>query len=125
MTTTIETNEIARLNGELDAMTGEGKILDALAKFYAEDCTFQEGNGEARVGRAAQHAHLSGFFATLKAFNGATLRASGVSGGVGEGVSLSEWTFDMEGPEGPILWNEILVRRWRNGKVVSERFYTA
>ncbi len=121
MTSTVTNSEIARLRGELDEMTGRGEILDALDKFYAEDCTFQEGNGEARVGRAAQHAHLSAFFATLKAFNGATLRSSGV----GEDVSLSEWTFDMTGPEGPILWNEILVRRWKDGKVVSERFYTA
>lgn len=114
-------NELTRLNAELDAMTGEGKILEALEKFYAEGCTFQEGQDTPRVGRAAQHAHLSGFFATLKAFNGATLHGSGV----GEGLTLSEWTFDMEGPDGPILWNEILVRRWADGLVVSERFYTA
>jgi ketosteroid isomerase-like protein len=115
------TSEIASLNAQLDARTGKGEILEALGEFYAEDCTFQEGNGEARVGRATQHEHLSGFFSTLKAFNGATLHASGV----GDNVTLSEWTFDMEGPDGPILWNEILVRRWNGGKVVSERFYTA
>ena len=121
MTSTVATSEITRLNGELNAMTGKGEILDALGKYYAEDCTFQEGNGEPRVGRAAQHAHLSAFFSTLKSFNGATLHSTGI----GEGVSLSEWTFDMTGPDGPILWNEILVRRWKDGKVVSERFYTA
>ena len=31
----------------------------------------------------------------------------------------------MEGPDGPIVWNEILRRVWKDGKVVSERFYTA
>jgi len=119
--TASKTDELASINGELDAMTGKGEILEALGMFYDESCTFQEGNGAPRVGRSAQHAHLSGFFATLKAFNGATLHASGA----GAGVTLSEWTFDMEGPDGPILWNEILVRRWRDGKVVNERFYTA
>lgn len=112
---------IAKLNNELNQMTGAGKILDALEKFYDTDCTFQEGNHPARHGRKAQHAHLSAFFATLKKFNGATLHAAGV----GEGVTLNEWTFDMDGPTGPILWNEILVRRWKNDKVISERFYTA
>jgi len=31
----------------------------------------------------------------------------------------------MTGPDGPILWNENLSRRWRSGKVVSERYSTA
>lgn len=117
----MNTADIAKLEAELNTMTAQGKILDALEKFYDTTCTFQEGNQPARVGRAAQHAHLSAFFATLKAFNGATLRAQTVGGDVG----IAEWTFDMTGPTGPILWNEVLVRRWRNGKVVSERYYTA
>jgi ketosteroid isomerase-like protein len=114
-------NDITNLETNLNALTAQGKILEALEAFYSPDCTFQEGNQPLRVGRAAQHAHLSGFFATLKAFNGATLRASTVGGD----VAMAEWTFDMTGPTGPILWNEILVRRWRDGKVISERYYTA
>ena len=106
---------------ELNRMTQAGKILDALETFYDEHCAFQEGNQPPRTGRKAQHDHLSAFFNTLKAFNGATLRSQGV----GDGVSLNEWTFDMIGPEGPIVWNEILVRRWRDGKVINERYYTA
>ncbi len=51
------------------------------------------------TGRDAQHAHLSGFFSTLKAFNGATLHAAATNGD----RSLSESTFDMIGPDGPIL----------------------
>ncbi|MFM9957732.1 MAG: nuclear transport factor 2 family protein [Phycisphaerales bacterium] len=114
-------SDVRSLDTQLNEMTRQGKILDALEKFYDENCTFQEGNQPVRKGRAAQHAHLSAFFKTLKAFNGATLHAQTV----GENSSISEWTFDMTGPDGPILWNEILSRRWRNGKVVSERFYTA
>lgn len=113
---------IGTLETQLNDLTKQGKILDALEKFYDESCTFQEGNQPARKGRAAQHAHLSGFFKTLKSFNGATLHAQTNDGA---GSAMAEWTFDMTGPDGPILWNEILVRRWREGKVVSERFYTA
>ena len=125
MTTTqveMTTSELKKLDTQLNEMTRKGQILDALEQFYAQDCTFQEGNSkEIRTGRQAQHDHLSAFFATLKSFNGASLHSQGV----GDGVSLTEWTFDMTGPDGPILWNEILVRRWQDGKVVSERFYTA
>ncbi len=113
--------DIRTLESELNSMTQAGKMLDALEKFYAEDCTFQEGNQPPRRGRKAQHDHLSAFFKTLKSFNGATLHAACV----GENAATAERTFDMTGPSGPILWNEVLARRWRNGRVVSERYYTA
>ena len=115
-------SELQRLESALNETMGKGQILEALAEFYADDCTFEEGDGARREGKQAQHDHLSGFFATLKGFNGATLHGQGV----GDGISLSEWTFDMTGSENEsIIWNEVLVRRWRNGKVVAERFYPA
>lgn len=117
----MSSTDLKSLESQLNEMTRQGRILDALDKFYDEHCTFQEGNLPARQGRVAQHAHLSAFFKSLKAFNGATLHAQAV----GDNATISEWTFDMTGPDGPILWNEVLSRRWRSGKVVSERFYTA
>lgn len=115
--------EIERLNAELDAMTARGEILDALDKFYCPDCTFTEvADGATRGDRQAQREHLSGFFSTLEGFNGATLHSSAV----GDDVSHSEWTFDMTGGDGrSIVWNEVLVRRWSDGKVVEEKFYNA
>lgn len=110
------------LERELNAMTGQGKILEALQQFYADDCKFQEGNGASRNGKHAQHSYLADFFKTLKAFNGATLHGSAVS----PNYSASEWTFDMTGGDGKrMVWNEILVRRWCDGQVVSEKFYQA
>ena len=47
----------------LDAMIGEGKILETLPLFFSEDCTFTEmGNGACRENREAQLDHLGGFF---------------------------------------------------------------
>jgi hypothetical protein len=112
---------LKQIDDELNEMTRAGKILEALERFYADECTFQEGNQEPRIGRQTQHDHLSRFFSTLKEFKGATLHAQGV----GNDETLTEWTFDMIGPDGPIVWNEILRRQWRDGKVVSERYYTA
>lgn len=115
-------SNIEVLERDLNNMTGQGKILDALQQFYAEDCTFQEGNGGSRGSKQAQHEYLANFFKTLKAFNGATLHGQAV----GQEFSSSEWTFDMIGGDGKrMVWNEVLVRRWRNGKVVSEKFYQA
>lgn len=115
-------NGIERQDSELNALNREGKILDGLDRFYADDCTFQEGNEEPIRGKAAQRERLSKMFATLKGFNGATLHAQAI----GDGLSVTEWTFDMTGGDGqPIIWNEVLVRQWDDDKVVNERFYQA
>lgn len=110
------------LEQELNDLTRRGQILDALGKFYADTCTFEEGNGSKRDSKKAQHEYLSAFFKTLQQFNGATLHGQAV----GKDFSTSEWTFDMTGQDGKrMLWNEVLVRRWQDGKVISEKFYQA
>ncbi len=110
---------IQDLETRLNALIQQGKILDALNTYFAEDASFQEGTSKPRVGRKANEEFLKGFLGSLKAFNGAKLHAQAVNGN----LSFSEWTFDMVGPEGPIVWNEVFRREWRDGKVISERYY--
>lgn len=112
--------ETRRLERALNEMTAQGLMLDALQRFYAAECIFTEGDGSRRVGRQAQHDHLSAFFASLKGLDAARLHAQAADAGVG----LSEWTFEMTAGDGtPIVWNEVLVREWRGDRVISERFY--
>lgn len=115
-------DDIEQLDNQLNALNRQGKILDGLDRFYADDCTFQEGNEEPIRGKATQRDRLSKMFASLKGFNGATLHSQAV----GDGLTMSEWTFDMTGGDGQsIIWNEVLVRHWHGGQVVRERFYQA
>ena len=115
-------NQIEQLDNELNALNRQGKVLEGLEGFYADDCTFQEGNEEPISGKSTQRDRLSKMFASLQGFNGATLHSQAV----GDGVTLTEWTFDMTGGDGEsIIWNEVLVRHWNEGKVVRERFYQA
>lgn len=116
-----KTTDIETLETEINALVQDGKILDAIARYYSADCEFQEGLESPRVGRSTQEAHLTDFFSSLEEFKGATLHSQGCS----DDVTLSEWTFEMVGPDGPIIWNEVLRRHWRDGKVVSERYYMA
>lgn len=115
MTLTIEAAETAS-----NALTKQGKIIDSIDQFYADDCVFIEPDGSRRSSKKDQRAHLEGFFASLKSFEGATLHGQSV----GANVSMSEWTFRMTGGDGAaIVWNEVLVRAWRDGKIVSEKYY--
>lgn len=114
--------DLKTLETELNAMIAKGNMVEATEQFYADDCKFQEGNQPPRAGgRTDQMEYLAAFFKTVKAVNAIILHHQTI----GDGVTLSEWTFDLSTDNGPILWNEVLRRRWTNGKVVSERFYTA
>ena len=115
MSTKIEEREAA-LNARIQA----GDVLGALDEFYGKDVVMQEGSAAPTAGRAANKSRLEGFLGSLSKFNGATLHASAT----GDGVSLSEWTFDMVGGDGqPIVWNEVIRRQWSDGVVVHERYY--
>ena len=120
-----EGNEMENLNEletKLNALIAKGEMVKATEDFYADDCVYQEGNLPARTGGKKGHIdYLNGFLKTVKSVNGLTLHSQAV----GDHVTMSEWTFDLSTESGPVLWNEVLRRRWENGKVVSERFYTA
>jgi ketosteroid isomerase-like protein len=115
MTISIEAAETAS-----NALTKQGKIINSIDQFYADDCVFIEPDGSRRLSKKDQRAHLEGFFASLKSFESATLHGQSV----GDSVSMSEWTFKMTGGDGkPIVWNEVLVRGWKDGRIVSEKYY--
>jgi ketosteroid isomerase-like protein len=114
-------NDILAAETASNALTAKGKILDSLDQFYADDCVFKEADGSHRNSRKDERAHLERFFGSLKSFDGATLHGQAV----GDNVSMSEWTFKMTGGDGKaIVCHEILARNWRNGKIVSEKYYT-
>lgn len=110
------------LETELNALIQKGEMVQATEQFYADNCIYQEGNQAPRTGGKAGHVqYLTNFFKTVQKVNALTLHSQTI----GDGVAMSEWTFDLATTNGPVLWNEVLRRRWENGKVVSERFYTA
>jgi hypothetical protein len=114
--------DLKTLETKLNALIAKGEMLEAVDQFYADDSVYQEGNQPPRTGgKKGQKEYLSNFFKTVKTVNALTLHGQSI----GDGITMSEWTFNLTTNNGPILWNEVLRRRWQNGKVVSERYYTA
>lgn len=107
----------------LDSQILNGDILGAVEKFFHPDVETREGNSEeVTSGKEAKKAQLEAFFAGISNVNAIELHSSAANGD----VTMSEFTFDLSRTDGSrILWNEILHRRWRDGQVVSERYYTA
>jgi len=115
-------NDLMTLEMKLNALIVKGEMVEAVEQYHAEDCCYQEGNQPPRRGgKAGQKEYLTNFFKTVKSVNALKLHSEAV----GDGVTMSEWTFDLTTANGSILWNEVHRRLWQDGKVVSERYYTA
>ena len=112
--------EIQALENELNAMIVGRQHREAFERFYADDCTMQENSEPPTRGKEANRERETQFFAMLHEFHSIELLGSAV----GDDISFSEWCNEMtlEGI-GRVKTEQIAVRRWRDGRVVSERFY--
>lgn len=112
--------DIRNLEKELNGMILQGKILEAFDKFYADDVTMQENTDPPREGKATNREFEIAFLDSFQEFHSAELVASAT----GKDVSFSEWLWDVTFKEGGrVQMAQVATRRWKNGKVVSERFY--
>ena len=112
--------DLKALEKEINDAILSGKAMEAFEKLYADDVVMQENTQEPTRGKDANRQREQAFFAAVEAFHGAKLGHSAV----GDGVSFSEWEFDLTFKGGQRMqMNQVAVRRWRDGKVVHERFY--
>ncbi|MEE8061328.1 MAG: nuclear transport factor 2 family protein [Gemmatimonadales bacterium] len=112
--------DIRSLEKELNEMILEGKILEAFDKFYADDVTMQENTDPPREGKATNREFEIAFLESFQEFHSAEL----VTSATGKDVSLSEWVWDVTFKEGGrVHMAQVATRRWKDGKVASERFY--
>lgn len=117
-----EMEDLRTLESKLNALIAKGEMIAAVEQYHADNCIYQEGNQPPRMGgKKGQKEYLSNLFKTVKTVNALTLHGQSI----GDGITMSEWTFDLTTNDGPIVWNEVHTRRWKDGKVISERYYTA
>ena len=104
----------------LIAMVEEGKYVEAIEAFYAEDATMQENNDPPRGGRDKL---VEGERKTLAAHSAArTLPGSTF---VVEGdYAVIRWVFVFTRKDGTSFrMEELAHQRWRGDRIVEERFY--
>jgi len=105
---------------EIKALVLQGKAMEAFEKFYGADVVMQENETPATVGKAANRDRELDFFSKLTEFRGADVKAVAY----GEDVIISEWFLDYTHSEwGKVTHDQVSVQRWKDGKVVHERFY--
>jgi ketosteroid isomerase-like protein len=105
---------------ELIALAEQGKFLEAIQKFYAEDATMQENLDPPRVGLAALLENERMVLARVP-----DIHVERVASFVVEGDRAAiNWVFAYTDPNGrKIKLDEVACQEWRNGKIVRERFY--
>jgi len=108
-----------RLN-DLFSYIRQGKIIEAMTEFYEQDAQMQENANPPTVGLAANIEREKQFMSGVKEWKGFNVTASAV----GDNVTFYECKMDFIATSGqPIHMEQVVVSRWKNGKIVHERFY--
>jgi hypothetical protein len=104
----------------LNTMIQQGKIMEAMHEFYADDVVMAENDNEPTVGLAANLEREQAFVDNTTWYG---LELKGIA--VGDDVSMVEWWLDFHNTlYGPRLaFTQVAVQRWRDGKIYDERFY--
>lgn len=104
---------------ELIGYIQQGKILEAMEEFYADDVVMAEPY-HTTAGKAANIEREKQFLASVAEWKGFEATATAVDGN----ISLSEQVMDWVTADGQAMHVEqIAVARWEGGKIVHERFY--
>lgn len=105
---------------ELFGYIRSGRILDAINEFYAEDAVMQENNELPTVGRQANLNRERQFLSSVKEWKRFEVTAQGA----GDNVTFYETVMDWIATDGtPVHVEQVVVARWRDSKIVHERFY--
>jgi hypothetical protein len=98
----------------------QGKIIEAMNEFYDKDTVMQENANPATNGLAANIEREKQAMSGVKELKGFNVTASGVS----DNVTFYEATADWIATNGqPMHAEQVSVAKWKNGKIVHERFY--
>lgn len=109
-----------RLN-DLFGYIRQGKIIEAMNEFYDKDVVMQENANPPTKGLGANIEREKQFMSSVGGgMTGFTVTASGV----GDNVTFYESTSDFVTTTGvPGHVEQVSVAKWKNGKIVHERFY--
>ena len=109
----------------LQELANSPNILDAVDRYYADDVTIVEGDGQTFHGAETEKGRIREFLSSVKEMHGGGVQAIAAhETSPGTGVVFTETSDDIEFHEGGRMQMEqVSVQKWENGKVVHERFY--
>ncbi|WP_235278408.1 nuclear transport factor 2 family protein [Synechococcus sp. Nb3U1] len=98
----------------------QGKAMDVFEQYYADDVVMQENEAPPTVGKEVNRARELDFFSKVTEFRSLELK----NVAFGEDTIFAEWFADYTHAEwGKRTYHQVSVSKWRDGKIVHERFY--
>jgi hypothetical protein len=99
-----------------------GKIIEAMHEFYADDTQMQENNNPPTVGLAANIEREHKFIAGVKRWIAFDVNSIAID--VSRGKSAIQSTSAFEGVDGKTYRvDQVALQTWRDGKIAHEKFY--
>ena len=104
----------------LVALVEQGKFIEALEKYYADDATTTENMGEPRRGRETLIANERGVMAAFPTIHSRCVRPYFVDGN----RAVIRWQFEFVPASGPTRrMDELAYQLWKGDKIEEERFF--
>jgi hypothetical protein len=113
-------SNIAELDKKLNDAILSGKAMEAFEELYDDNVVMQENSDPEFRGKDFNRKREQEFFASVEAWHDGRILSSAIQGD----VSFSEWEMDVSlKGMGRVKMAQVAIRRWKNGKIVHERFY--
>ena len=105
---------------DLVNMISEGKTLEAFDKYYDDKVVMQENDNEARVGKEVNRKYEEDFVNGIEKMHDSKILGYATNGD----YATIESFMDLTHKEwGHVSMSEVSVQHWKNGKIISEKFY--
>lgn len=106
---------------DIYSMIGQGQLLEAFDKYYADDVVLTEPRGTWE-GKSTCREHEVEFLSMVKEFHGLDVKS--ITSDEENGVVMHETMMDVTFQDGTrAKMEQVGVQRWKDGQIVHERFY--
>jgi len=104
----------------LNIMIQQGRIMDAMNEFYADEVVMSENDAEATVGLDANLAREQDFVNNTQ-WHGLELKDVVIDGD----TAMVRWWMDFTNSHygQRLAFTQVAFQRWRDNRIVEERFY--
>ncbi|MBA2658639.1 MAG: nuclear transport factor 2 family protein [Nitrosospira sp.] len=105
---------------DLNNMIVKGEILESMDKYYHPDCVVMEKNDVVATGLEQAKDRESDLFQGVEAW----LKSEIIATAVGDDVTMTEGIMSTNNKDlGYKKFDRVAVQHWKDGKVISDRFY--
>lgn len=102
---------------DLLGLIGQGKMLDAFEKYYADDVIMQENNEEPRVGKDVNRKFEQEFISGIEKVYGGEIK--NIAFNDEKGLAMIQSSMDVKFKEmDRMKMEEVSVQKWKDGKIV-------